>query len=112
MGLEPLLERCLAQLLQPADLPLSEPLVDELGERRPPPERERLLQGGERRLRRSAGKLLPRLLDQPLEADGIDEIGVGAEQVARRPREERLPPDELPQLRDVDLEGVQSAAGG
>ena len=42
VGLDPLLERDCAELLEPCDLGLGERLVEEVGERRPAPERERV----------------------------------------------------------------------
>src|SRR5207247_781371 len=38
VGVDPLLERSEAKILQPADLRLGERLVSEIGQRRPPPE--------------------------------------------------------------------------
>ena len=54
IGLDPLLQRDRAQLLEPGDLRLRERLVEEVGERGATPERERLAQralGGSRDLR-------------------------------------------------------------
>ena len=95
-SLEALLERRQPELLQPVDRRLGERLVHELGERRPLPEGQRLLEAGERGLRRPVRERLPCLLDEPREAQGIHAIGLDAELVARRAGDDGLAPEELP----------------
>jgi hypothetical protein len=62
-GLEALLQRRQAQLLEPVDLVLREGLVDEVGERGALPEGERLLQAPKGRVRPRFREVLARLLD-------------------------------------------------
>jgi hypothetical protein len=78
--LQPVFKRGEPQLLESVDLLLRERLVREVGQGRPAPEGERLLQPPRRagRLRRA------RLLDEGLEPPGIDELVVDAEGVPGR----------------------------
>ena len=70
------------QLLQPADLPLRERLVGEVGERRAAPEGERLAE----QCRPSVVRSVPRLRAQPLEPCEVDLSRIDAELIARRLR--------------------------
>ena len=66
--LEPLLDCAEAQLVQPADLALSERVVGEVGEGRPTPEGERFSERRGRVLGAAGGQLAPSLLDEAPEA--------------------------------------------
>src|SRR5207253_10634365 len=79
----------------------------EVGERRPAPERQRLPEHPRALL--GLGSLRP--LEEALEADGVDLLGIDSERVAGRARDERLASQELAQLRDVVLEGRHGRAG-
>ena len=74
----PALGGALPQLLQPPDLGLRELRVRDVAERRAAPQGERLVVGGERRLRHLGGGVG----DQALEPDGVDLVEVGSEPVA------------------------------
>ena len=110
VGLDPLLERHGAQLLEPSDLGLRERLVEEVGERRPAPERERL---AERALGGSGIPALerrPSVLREAGEAVEVDALGCELELVARRARRDHGP-ERLAELRDVDLDRVRGGLG-
>ena len=95
--LDAVLQRREAQLLESPDLVLRERLVGEVGERRPAPERQRLLEP-----RRGGGRLfVPRLFDECLEARRVERID--AQRVPRRLREQRAVPEHPPQPGDVAL---------
>src|SRR5215218_8843421 len=81
VGLDPLLERAQAQLLEPADLFASEVLIGEVGERRTAPEGERLAQNLRRRLRIFRPKV-PSAAEELLEAIHIALAGIQAKQIA------------------------------
>ena len=86
VGIDALLDDDGSQLLEARDLRLRERLVDEVGERRPAPERERLAQhdfGGGCVARLERG---PPLLRQPGEAVQVHLLGIELEDVARRAR--------------------------
>ena len=76
LGLDAILERGEPELVEPRDLPLEEALVREVGERRSAPERERVAEGG----RALGGRQRPRIVDEPLEAAGVDHARLRAEQ--------------------------------
>ena len=110
VGLDALLDDDGAQLLEPGDLRLRERLVDEVGERRAAPERERLAQrdlGGGRVARLERG---PPLLRERDEAVHVDALGLELEHVARRARRDDGA-ERLAELRDVDLDGVRGRLG-
>src|SRR6266542_108493 len=98
IDLDSLLQRGQVQLLQAGDLGLGEALVAEVGERRTAPERERLLQ-------------VP-LFDQSLEALQVELARLDAQQVARSLGQQPLLTEHLPQLRDVDLQGLLGRVRG
>ena len=89
LRLDPLLESGEAQLLQPGDLARGERLVREVGQRRSPPQRERLGAASEppAPVGRRPGRLP--LLEQALEAAGVDGVGLDIEGVARSPGGDR-----------------------
>ena len=84
-----------AQLLQTRDLCPREPVIGEVGERRPAPERERLPQ-----------RLGAALRDERLEALEIELSLLDAEQVAARLRRDPLTTERFAQPGHVDLEGL------
>ena len=108
VGVDPLLQRIEPQLGKPAACRLCERLFAELGQRRTAPEVERLPQehGLPRGLARGA-----RLIGQLLEAAEVRLVRGGASQVAGRARLDRVGPERLPQLGDVDLHDLVRARG-
>ena len=78
VGLDPLLERDGAELLEPRDLGLGERLVEEVGERRAAPERERLAQRALGRRRVAALERRAPLLREPGEAVEVDALAARA----------------------------------
>jgi hypothetical protein len=97
-----------AQILEPADLRLGEALVADIGERRTVPQCQRIEDQG---LRRGGVTLEPvlRLVDEVLEANGVDRIGLDPQLVAGRPGDDAPAlgrSERLAELRDVQLDGV------
>ena len=83
LALEPPLERGQPQLLEPRDLALRERLEREVRQRRPPPQRQRLV--------------VTLLLEQPLESMQVELAVVDPEHVARRPRLDPIVAQQPPQ---------------
>src|SRR5581483_1119180 len=90
VALDPLLQAAKAELLEACGLSGREPVIGEVGQRRPAPERERLGQ-------------LP-LAVQPAEPLEVELPVLDAESVPRRVRLHALFPEQLPQRRDVHLQ--------
>src|SRR5437868_6823874 len=90
VSINSVLEAVEAKLLQTTDFGLRKTVVGEVSEWRPPPERERLLQ--------------PPLGLQTQEAGEVELIRLDTQQVPGRLRLNALLAEELPQLRDVDLQ--------
>jgi hypothetical protein len=78
VGVDPLLERNKAQLLQPVRVRLRPCVEGELGERRAAPEAERLAE----RAPLGLGVGRTRLAQQPLEAHGVDPLALDVKHVA------------------------------
>jgi len=97
-----ILDRRQARLLQPPRRDPRERLVGNVGERRTAPEVERVAQQLGR-LRRIGE---PCVREQPLEAQDVDALPFGAEQIARRLRHERPLREHPPEPRHVDLDGL------
>ncbi len=103
IGVDAVLERRQALLLETRDLVLGERLVGEVGQRRAAPEGERrsqALRGGARVAALLCGAALGR---QPLEAVDVELIGAQLERVTAAASDERALAERLPQPRDVDL---------
>lgn len=90
LRLEPSLESDQPQLLEPADLGLSEPLVATVGKRRPAPEAQRVLRSSPR--------------EQRFESVGIDVAIVDAQEIARALGDQTSLTEQLAELTDVPLE--------
>ena len=101
LGVEKLLVHAQALLLEKRQLEHGERLIDEVRQRRPPPERERLARrpGPLGRLGRE-----PRLLDEPPEPAEVELVVIDVERVAGRIRHDPMGSEETSQLRDVVLE--------
>ena len=106
VGVDPLLERRGAAVLELRPLGPGDRIV-EIGERRTAPEGECLAQplGGD------VGFAAVCFLDELREALGIERARLGAHQVARSLRHDRVAPEGLPQLGYVDLECGRGRVG-
>ena len=100
LGVEP-------QPLEPGDLGAGKGLEGEVVERRPAPECERV---GEQRAAR-AGRSGARLLEEPLEAQRVDSLGLEREPVPGRLGQEHVRPDDLAQRVDGVLQRAERGAG-
>ena len=101
-----ILERRESLLFEPVGVLSRPPLVPEVRERRPPPQRERLVQLrlGESRFERRV-RCRTREAAEPA---GVEHRRLDGGHVARGSRDEHLRPECLPQPRDEDLNGVVS----
>jgi hypothetical protein len=103
IGVDPLLERAEAQLLELRRVCLRERLVGEVGQRRPAPQRERLAQ-----LRgRGGGIGAGRLRDQRLKAGQVELGRLDVERVAGRGGHQPAIAELLAHARDVDLDALR-----
>ncbi len=119
IGLDPLLERGEAQLLEARDFRLRERLVREVGERVPAPQIEGVVEqfGGGRRI--SGGGRPRSLAELMLEALRVEPVRLDPEQVAAGARQHDLARrspcalglERLAKLRDVHLERVRRGLG-
>jgi len=71
LRLDQLLQRPHSQLIQTSDLTRGEPVGGELGKRRSPPQRQRLLQQRRCAADTAGGQLAPGLIDQAPEPERI-----------------------------------------
>jgi hypothetical protein len=102
------LERSQAKLLEAKDLRLDERLAREVGESRPAPEAERIVEQS----RSLVGLGLLCLLDELLEAEEVELVGCDPDQISGITGDERLArAKRLPQPRDVELERVGGGPG-
>jgi hypothetical protein len=102
------LERPEAKLLETKDLRLHERLTREVGESRPAPEAERIVEQS----RSSVGRGPRCLLDELLEAQEVELVGCDPDQISGLSRDDRLArAKRLSQLRDVILERVRGRPG-
>jgi hypothetical protein len=97
VGFDALFERRESEFFEARDLGLGERLVRELRQRRPAPERERLL--------------VPPLANEPFEAVHVDLVWVDAQDVAGRLRGEHPVREHLAQPRDVHLHARDGGLG-
>ena len=104
LGIDPVLDRCKTQLGQAPPLALREQPRRQVVERRPTPERKRLLEQNERPFELAAAERIARLAREPLEAVQIDVVVGDAQHVAGRGRLHALGPDDLAELRDVPVQ--------
>jgi hypothetical protein len=110
MGLGPRLQRRQALLLEPRDLRLGERLERQLRQRRPTPQRERLVQDDDRTRRLVSRHRAACRRHAALEALGVELVGAHAEPVARRSRGDRVRVAEhLAQPRHVDPDRLRRA---
>ena len=106
VGVDTLLDRGQAQLLETGDVGLGERLVGEIRKRGPAPEGERLAQRslGSRRIAAFEGR--PALIGETGEAMDVDALSIHLEDVPGGTREERLRAQSLAELGDVDVNRV------
>ncbi len=109
IGLDPPLQRPQPKRLQTRDRGLSERLVQEIRQRRSPPQRKRLAEEISGRVCIAAAESSEGLVRQPLEPERVELVGPHPEQISRRMGlddrlacvETALLPDQLAQLGDV-----------
>ncbi len=111
VGLDALLDGDKPELFEPGDLGLGERLVEEVRERRPSPEPERLAECalGRSRIARPRAQSDPRReADEPVD---VHALGLDLEDIARGARHDGLRAERLAKLGDVDLDCVRSGLG-
>jgi hypothetical protein len=104
VGVDPPFERGQPKLFEPRDRWLRERLVGEIGEHRPPPERERRAQPLGRRFRVALIELSGRLFDHAFELQCVELLPLDPKEIPRRTCFEdrlRVRPKQLAQLGDV-----------
>ena len=103
VDVDPLLDRLLAQLLEPSDLTARRSFELEVGKRGTAPDRERVTE----KVRTRLG--IPSLCfrDQPLEEPKIELVGLDVDPVSRRARDDQALWEDLAQLRDEVLKHVR-----
>src|SRR5262245_9763017 len=84
--LDPQLERSEAKLLEAKDLRLRERLAREIGESRPAPQVERVVEQS----RGLVGRCPPCLLDELLEADEVELVGCDPDQISGLAGDDRI----------------------
>ena len=84
-----LFQRGEAQLLEPGDLSLRERLERDIGQGRPAPQRERIVEQAPRRRLVALDARRPRGADERLETPRVDRVGLDREAIARRHRLQR-----------------------
>src|SRR6187551_999982 len=85
VSVDPELERCEPDLLEPGNRRLSEALVREVGKHRAPPKRQCLAEPRRRVCCETTSQQASPLLHETLEAMKIERVGLDSEQVPRRP---------------------------
>ena len=112
LGIESILERRQAKLLEPRDLGLGECLVGEILQRRPAPERQSFAERvrGLREVPR--GKQAATFCAKRVEAIEIDLPGGDPQEVAAAMRDEDLRIERLPKIRDVDANDLPGCLWG
>ena len=102
VGVDPELDCCQPDLLEPGDRRLGEALVGEVRERRAPPQRQRVAQPLRRVGRQAASEQAPPLVHQALEAVEIELVGLDPDDVAGRSGRQHVLRKRLAKSRDVD----------
>ena len=103
IGVDPILQRRQPQLLQTRDLALRQRLALQIGQRLPPPQRQRITQTG-RAITGIPARTRP--LHQRLKPRHIDLIRRRPQQIPRRPRPDPLSPQQLAQRRHMPMQRV------
>ena len=111
VGLEAVLQRDEAKLLEPGDLVAGERLEREVPERRAAPQAERPAEDVGRLARVIRGEQAAALLEQALEHAGVETVVLETQHVARWLRLEHARAEGLAQARHVDLDGLERGRG-
>ena len=111
IGVDPILERREALLLQPRSLALRKRLIREVRQRRPAPQRQRLPQPSARELRITLRERVAALRHARLESVRIELPRLQLEHVPAASGHEQTITQGLAQIRDVHLHGLCRAAG-
>jgi hypothetical protein len=82
LGLDQLLERRDAQVIEPSDLALREPLIGEVRQGRAAPQRQRPLKRRSGAFRAARGEFAPPLGDETLEAVRVEAFGIELQLIA------------------------------
>ena len=98
------------QLLEPGNGSLGEALAAEVGERRPAPQLERLVQTEGRLLCLTGGERRSPILDEPLETPQVEVVVLDPHEIAGEARGERVASDHTPETVDVRFD--QARGGG
>ena len=105
--LDTVFERGQACLLETRHLPSREPLIGQIAERLPTPQR----QCGDEQLARAGGvahrERVPRVRDRRLEPLRVDLLGLGRQQIAAAPCQQHPIAERLPQMRHVALKRLR-----
>src|SRR5215217_5842069 len=109
VGLDPLLERGQPQLLETRDLSLCEGLERDVRERGAVPQSERRSQRVGRTIRLARGQQLSTVHKQALEPAEVELLGLEREQVPAPVGLQAPVAERLTELRDVDMDAVESA---
>jgi hypothetical protein len=111
LRLEAVLERCHVQLFEPRDLVLREPLVGQIRQRGPSPQRESRLQTTDRVDVVAVRECGPTFGEQPLEAVAIELIRLESEAVGTADGADRVGRQLLTQGRDAVLQDLGRGRG-
>ena len=116
LGLDALLDRRQAQLLEPLDVHTRKRLELQIGQRPPAPQTLGLAERPRRGIGITRLERPPPILDQILEAPQVELPGRNVQDVTRRPRDQRRPTgavraERLAQARHVDLQRVARRRG-
>ena len=117
LGLNQLFPPANAQLLQPRDLKLREALVRELRQRRPAPQRQRLIKQRRGAAETAPSHLPPRLAHQPLEHKRIDALSIDPQLIPMLPGHDDPTSllssllERLSKTRDMHLQSFGGAPG-
>jgi len=117
LHLDAILDCSQTELLKARGLSLSERAIGNLGQRRPPPQRQGLVEENQRVDGLTITECAPARLDQPREPIRVELVGLDLKDVAGRPRDEPVPRvgrgsirlKELPQLRDIHVHHLRGA---
>ena len=109
IGVDPLLGCLHSELLQACDLPASELLVGEVGQRRAAPQPERLGQHGLRGFGLTSNEQRPTLTKEPFERARVELVMAKLERVPATVRGQSPAAKGLTELRHVDVDAVRRA---
>jgi hypothetical protein len=111
IGVDPILERREALLLQPRSLALRKPLIRKVRQRRPAPQRQRVPQPSARELRITPRERVAALAHTSLETIRVEQPALSPKHVPAASGHKQTISQRLTQIRDVHLHGLRRAAG-